>query len=99
MEQVTLQPPVTIKSRLQDYAQLTKLRLALLVVFSAAMGFMTAPGPIDFYKLMMLVIGGFLVTGSSNGLNQIFERDLDKIMDRTSSRPLPEKRLSVGEAA
>jgi heme o synthase len=99
MDQVALQRPLTLKSRLQDYIQLTKFKLAFLVVFSAAMGFMSAPGSIEWSKLVLLVIGGFLVTGASNGLNQVLERDLDKKMDRTVSRPLPDGRLSVGEAA
>jgi heme o synthase len=98
MDQVALQRPLTLKSRLQDYIQLTKFKLAVLVVFSAAMGFMSAPGNIEWSKLLLLVIGGFLVTGASNGLNQVLERDLDKKMDRTLSRPLPDGRLSLGEA-
>jgi protoheme IX farnesyltransferase len=74
------------------------MRLATLVVFSAAMAFMTAPGAIDFVKMGWLVLGGFLVTGSANGFNQIMERELDKLMDRTLTRPLPAARMSVTEA-
>ena len=84
-------------TKLQDYAQLTKMRLATLVVFSAAMSFLMAPGTIDWSKLFMLIIGGFLVTGSANGFNQLIERDLDKMMDRTSKRPLPDGRMSTAE--
>lgn len=98
MNQVALQRPFSLKSRLQDYVQLTKFKLASLVVFSAAMAFMTAPGPINWSQLLILIIGGFLVTGASNGLNQVFERDLDKKMARTQQRPLPDQRLGVAEA-
>ncbi len=98
MNPVSLENPQTLKARLYDYALLTKFKLASLVVFSAAMGFMTAPGPVDLSKLLMLIIGGFLVTASSNGLNQVIERDLDKLMNRTENRPLPDQRLSVNEA-
>jgi heme o synthase len=98
MDQVALQRPFTLKSRLQDYVQLTKFKLAFLVVFSAAMGFMSAPGNVEWSNLVLLLIGGFLVTGASNGLNQVLERDLDKKMDRTLSRPLPDGRMGVGEA-
>ncbi len=87
-----------LNHKLSDYSQLTKMRLATLVVFSAAMAFMTAPGAIDFVKMGWLVLGGFLVTGSANGFNQIMERDLDKLMDRTLTRPLPAARMSVTEA-
>lgn len=87
-----------LKQKIRDYSQLTKMRLATLVVFSAAMAFMTAPGAIDFVKMGWLILGGFLVTGSANGFNQVMERDLDKLMDRTQSRPLPDVRMSVSEA-
>lgn len=87
-----------LKQKLRDYSQLTKMRLATLVVFSAAMAFMTAPGEVDFVKMGWLVLGGFLVTGSANGFNQVMERELDKLMDRTKSRPLPSIRMAVNEA-
>ena len=44
------------------------------------------------------MLGGFLVTGASNGFNQILERDTDKMMSRTSNRPLPQERISLTEA-
>lgn len=87
-----------LKLKLRDYSQLTKMRLATLVVFSATMAFMTAPGSVDFVKMGWLVLGGFLVTGSANGFNQVMERELDKLMDRTKSRPLPSIRMGVNEA-
>ncbi|MFM7015336.1 MAG: heme o synthase [Bacteroidota bacterium] len=87
-----------LKHKIRDYSQLTKMRLATLVVFSAAMAFMTAPGAIDFVKMGWLVLGGFLVTGSANGFNQVMERELDILMDRTKARPLPDVRMSISEA-
>ncbi len=79
--------------------QLTKMRLSGLVVFSAAMGFVIATrGDFSWSKLMILVVGGFLVTGSSNAYNQVIEKDLDKLMKRTATRPLPDGRMSVAEA-
>ena len=89
---------LNLKLKLRDYSQLTKMRLATLVVFSAAMAFMTAPGDVDFVKMGWLVLGGFLVTGSANGFNQVMERELDKLMDRTKTRPLPSNRMGVNEA-
>jgi len=85
-------------AKLRDYAQFVKFRLSSLVVFSAAAGFLLATDNIDWNRLMLLVISGFLITGSSNGFNQIIERDLDKLMDRTSKRPLPDKRMTLSEA-
>ena len=90
----------SIAAKIQDYGQLTKMRLSGLVVFSAVMGFVIATrGDFSWLKLLTLVIGGFLVTGSSNAFNQIIEKDLDKLMSRTATRPLPEGRMSVAEAS
>ena len=91
--------PVTLSARIQDYIQLTKFRLSSLVVFSAAMGYIIAEGAgFQWSTLLLLMLGGFLVTGSSNAFNQVIERDLDKLMDRTANRPLPAGRMSVPEA-
>jgi protoheme IX farnesyltransferase len=88
-----------MSTRLTDYAQLTKMRLSLLVVFSAAMSFiMGSGGSVEWVKLVLLVLGGFLVTGSANAFNQIMEKDLDKLMTRTLSRPLPDERMKSSEA-
>jgi len=88
----------TISSKVGDYASFIKLRLSSLVVFSAVLGYMLAVPSIDWAVLTILCIGGFLVTGSSNGFNQIIERDLDKLMDRTKERPLVTGRMSLTEA-
>ena len=95
---VTLVKTPLLMSKVQDYAQLTKMRLASLVVFSAAMAFLLAPGAVNWNHFLLLILGGFLVTGASNGFNQIMERDLDKLMTRTAQRPLPDGRMSVAEA-
>ena len=49
--------------------------------------------------ILLLMAGGSLVTAASNGANQIWERDLDKLMDRTSNRPIPSGHLSVQTAS
>lgn len=95
----TAEKPVTITSKLRDYGQFIKLRLASLVVLSAAIGFVVAShGGVDWTKMWLLILGGFLVTGSSNGFNQIIEKNLDKLMDRTQNRPLPQERMSINES-
>ena len=99
-----LLPPISINmlsictAKLTDYAQFIKIRLTSLLVFSAFAGFILASDNIDWNQLLLLVISGFLVTGSSNGFNQIIERDPDKLMYRTSKRPLPDKRMALSEA-
>jgi protoheme IX farnesyltransferase len=96
---IAINNPVSVSSKIRDYAQLTKMRLALLVVFSAAMAFLIGtPGALDWGKFALLLLGGFLVTGSANAINQIMEKDLDKLMDRTLSRPLPDSRMKAVEA-
>jgi len=85
-------------SRFSDYIQFSKLRLSLLVVFSSAMGFLMGPENEGFYAYFPLLVGGFLVVVSSNGINQIIERDYDKLMVRTNNRPVATGRMSVNEA-
>src|SRR5690606_31244152 len=80
------------------YWELLKFRLSFLVAFSCAFGFVLASPSLDVFRLIMLFIGGLLVSGASVTLNQIIERDLDKVMKRTMNRPLPTGRLSVQEA-
>lgn len=88
------------RSKIYDYIQLVKLRLSLLVVFSASMAYLWATeGKIDILTIWLLSIGGFLITGSANVFNQVIERNSDKLMKRTLNRPLPDKRLKVKEAA
>ena len=93
----TAVPKEITTSKLKDYALLLKLRLASLVVLSAVAGYFFAEGKFNI-NFIFLVVGGFLITGSSNGFNQIMERDLDRRMNRTANRPIPSGRMSVNEA-
>lgn len=87
-----------ILAKAHAYWELLKFRLSLLVAFSCAFGFMLASPVIDWVKLLMVFIGGFLLSGSSIAINMILERDYDKLMTRTMNRPLPTHRVSVMEA-
>ena len=86
------------QSKFSDIVQFTKFRLASLVVLSAALCYLFGATEINYSSLIMLVVGGFFVTAASNGFNQIIEKDLDKLMNRTSKRPLPDGRMSLTEA-
>ena len=90
-----------IGARLRAYAELMKLRLSLLVAFSAAFGYVLAvSGPVDVFTLTVLCVSGFLLSGASTTtLNQIWERDVDTLMKRTQDRPLPTQRIGVREAS
>lgn len=83
--------------KLKSYLIFTKFRLSALVVISALTGYLFCNGS-DGWEIFLLMVGGTLVTAASNGSNQIWERDLDKLMKRTSGRPLPAGEMSVREA-
>jgi len=73
-----------VSAKLADLAQLVKMRLTLLVVFSSAMGYLYASElAINPIQIIALLVGGFLITGSSNALNQVYEKRIDSIMKRT----------------
>lgn len=86
-------------SLIKDYVALAKPRLASLVVISSVLGYVLATGMAgwNWIEAFALIIGGFLVTGGSNGLNQVIERHSDKLMSRTADRPLAAGRLSMKE--
>ena len=83
---------------IDNLKQLTKMRLALSVVFSSLAGYLLASDNIQIQNLFLLLAGGYLIVGASNAYNQILEKDLDFLMDRTKNRPLPGKRISVNNA-
>lgn len=80
------------------YIQFIKLRLTLLVVFSAAIVYVYAlDGNFSWINLFLLIVSGLLVTGSANGFNQVIEHKLDKLMPRTANRPIPTGSMTVQE--
>jgi protoheme IX farnesyltransferase len=88
-----------INQKISDYALLSKFRLSFLVVFSAVIGYVFgATGFYNITHIFWLALGGMLVTGASNAINQVIERDIDKLMSRTQNRPLPAGRMSSLEA-
>ncbi len=85
------------KSRMRDVAMLCKMRLTLLVVISAILGFFMGTSEADWTKLFALSIGGILLTGGSNGMNQVLEKEWDRLMLRTQNRPIPAGRMQPQE--
>ncbi len=85
-------------SVVQDFKEITKMRLALSVVFSSVAGYLLGVETLSWSTLLLLAIGGYFMVGASNAFNQIIERDLDKLMDRTKNRPVPSGRMSVNTA-
>lgn len=88
-----------VANTLSDYALLIKLRLTTVVVLSSALGYLIAAGSdAELQSLLLIVIGGFFVTAAANALNQVFEKDFDILMVRTSNRPLAAGRMRTTEA-
>lgn len=87
-----------VMMKIRAYWELLKPRLSGLVAFSCAFGFVLASSVLNWTTLILVYVGGFLVSGASVIVNQIIEKDLDKLMTRTQNRPLPTGRLSVQEA-
>lgn len=77
-----------------------KFTLTFMVVFSCVVAYLLVPGVgFDLIKVLLLFAGGILVSGSANTINQILEKETDKLMARTATRPIPAGRLSVSEAS
>jgi protoheme IX farnesyltransferase len=86
--------PSLARSRLADYAMLTKPRVAVLVLFTVASGaLLAAAGSPDWVLLCHTLFGTGLVAGGASALNQLLERESDGLMWRTENRPLPAGRL------
>jgi protoheme IX farnesyltransferase len=88
-----------VASKVRDYAQLMKPNLSFMVVFSSVVGYLMVPGiPFVWKEVIILFIGGMLVTNAANIINQILERFSDRHMKRTMLRPLPDERMGLVEA-
>ncbi|WP_010251966.1 heme o synthase [Myroides injenensis] len=83
-------------SVLLEFKEMTKMGLALSVVFSTIAGYLIAVpnlGSIDLWILLALAVGGYCMVGASNVFNQIIEKDLDAKMKRTMNRPVASGRV------
>jgi protoheme IX farnesyltransferase len=92
-----------IAQKVKDYFQLMKFTLSFTVVFSCVICYLLAPNVLvnnidTFVKVILLFIGGMLVTGSANAINQAVEKDTDALMKRTGKRPVASGRMPVQEA-
>lgn len=88
---------ISIKSTYIDFKAITKAGLAISVVFSSIAGFLLGVPDIlslDWMILLKLAVGGYCMVGASNAYNQVIEKDLDVLMDRTKNRPVPAGRMT-----
>ena len=82
----------------KNFLEITKVRLSISVLFSSIAGYLLGADVVNFTELILLCIGGYAMVGASNVYNQIIEKDLDALMERTKNRPLPSGSMTVNTA-
>jgi len=85
-------------SAVKAYFDILKFRLSSTVAFSGAIGYCLTVEKVDWLKLSVFVVASLAFTGAANIINQIIEKDLDKLMKRTQGRPLPSGTMTVRQA-
>jgi len=90
------QEPSSLFSVIRSYVSLTKPRIIeLLLVTTVPTMFLASNGWPDWYLVLATLIGGALAAGGANALNNVVDRDIDALMDRTAHRPLVTGKVSV----
>ncbi len=87
-----------LKTIFSDFKQLTKIGLSVSVVFTSVAGYLLGAKDINYTTIILLCIGGYLMVGASNAFNQVIEKDIDALMQRTKNRPLPTGRMQPATA-
>jgi protoheme IX farnesyltransferase len=93
----TTKNTISLKSIFLDFKEITKAGLAISVLFSSIAGYLLGvneENPFQWSVLLVLSIGGYCMVGASNAFNQVIEKDIDSLMDRTKNRPVPSGRMS-----
>lgn len=93
----TAKNTLSIKSIFLDFKEITKAGLAISVLFSSIAGYLLgvdSEHPFKWSVLAVLAVGGYCMVGASNAFNQVIEKDIDSLMDRTKNRPVPSGRMS-----
>ena len=91
----------SLKNVFTDFKEITKAGLAISVLFSSIAGYLLgfdSNHPFQWNVLLMLIVGGYCMVGASNAFNQVIEKDLDALMDRTKNRPVPSGRMTPNTA-
>ncbi len=91
----------SLKTVFTDFKEITKAGLAISVLFSSIAGYLLGfndEHPFQWSVLLMLIIGGYCMVGASNAFNQVIEKDLDALMNRTKNRPVPSGRMAPNTA-
>lgn len=90
---------IGLRDKFAAYIELTKPRIAILLVLTSAAGFyLASTGPFDVALFVHSMLAITLLAFGVATLNQVWERDLDVLMNRTATRPLPTSRVTYAEA-
>jgi len=86
------------EARVEDYLALLKPRVMSLVVFTAIIGLLLAPGGVNPVIGVIAILCIAVGAGGSGALNMWYDADIDRVMSRTANRPIPSGRVTPGEA-
>ncbi len=85
-----------IRETVYDIGLLMKFKLSLLVVFTSTLAYIMVGGwQFGLHSLIIFSVGGFMIAGAANAMNQILEKDYDSQMTRTRNRPLASGRMAM----
>lgn len=88
---------ITLRAWFANFKEITKAGLAFSVLFSSIAGYLLGFGGVHAFSwkvLLILIVGGYCMVGASNAFNQVIEKDLDALMNRTKNRPIPSGRVT-----
>ena len=88
----------SIATKLALYTSLLKPRVMSLSIFTSFVGMIIAPGSLSFTKGLLAILAISIGSGASGALNMWYERDTDKLMNRTKDRALPTNQISANGA-
>jgi protoheme IX farnesyltransferase len=98
LDDTKINPAVTGEARVEDYFALLKPSVMSLVVFTAFVGLVVAPGSINPILAVIAVFAIAVGGGASGALNMWYDSDIDAIMSRTANRPIPAGRITREQA-
>ena len=91
--------PLPAKSKFSAFIELTKPRITILILISTALGYYLAESAmINYLNFFYTILGTAILSGGAGTINHCIERDLDMLMDRTKSRPIPTGLISIKNA-
>ena len=91
--------PLPAKSKASAFIELTKPRITILILISTALGYYLAESEmINYLNFFYTILGTAILSGGAGTINHCIEKDLDMLMDRTKSRPIPAGLISIKTA-